>query len=135
MTIQSNNKYISEWAFSFTYQILRLHSPAVCTVRYSVKDLFEIHLKIYIYLALTVPKYIDDFPAMLLMKNALLQTNVSTFLQIFFVYFQIKIYSLLSKSDLFSLFHLLISDAFHFLFQDGPTKRFESHFPTFPDIE
>lgn len=120
MTIQSNNKYISEWAFSFSYQILSLHSPAVCTVRYSVKDLFETHLKIYIYLylylALAVPKYIDDFSAMLVMKNALLQTNVTTFLQIFFVYFQIKIYSLPSKSDLFCLFHLLISDIFHFLF-------------------
>lgn len=97
MTIQSNNKYISEWAFSFTYQILRLHSPAVCPVRYTVKDLFETHLKIYIYiyiyLALAVPKYIDDFPAMLLMKNALLQTNVSTFLQIFCLFSDQNLFS------------------------------------------
>lgn len=53
----------------------------------------------------------------------------------FFVYFQIKIYSLLSKSDLFSLFHFFISDTFHLLYQDGPTKWFETRFPTFSDIE
>lgn len=35
-------------------------------------------------MALAVPKYIDDFLAMLVMKNALLRTNVSTFLEIFF---------------------------------------------------